>query len=72
MFPVSRGDLSLLSVWKSALELFVHNKSMINSKHEFAIVILKDSAQWVRCGGGKRVGKVSAATEGKRLKFAKG
>ncbi len=37
----------MLSVWKSALELFVHNKNMINKKHEFAIVILKESAQWV-------------------------
>jgi len=51
-----RGELSLLQVWKSALELFVHNKSMINKKHEFAIVILKDSAQWVG-GMGVVVGK---------------
>ena len=47
-FPLlSRGELSLLSVWKTALEMFVHNKTMINSKHEFAIVILRDKAEWV-------------------------
>ena len=45
-----RDELSLLSVWKNALEMFVHNKSMISKKHEFAVVILKDSAQWVSQG----------------------
>ena len=40
---------SLLSLWKNALELFVWNKSLINSKHEFAIVLLEDKeAVWVR------------------------
>ena len=39
---------SLLSLWKNALELFVWNKSLINSKHEFAIVLLEDKeAIWV-------------------------
>ena len=42
-----RGDMSLLTVWKNALELFVQNKSALNSEHEFAIVILKESAHWV-------------------------
>lgn len=41
-----RGDLSLLTVWKSALEMFIHNKNMISKKHEFAIVVLQDNAQW--------------------------
>jgi hypothetical protein len=43
----SRGELSLLNVWKNALEMFIHNKNMINNKHEFAIVILRDTAEWV-------------------------
>jgi len=41
-----RGEVSLLSVWKNALELFVQNKSALNSDHEFAIVILKETAHW--------------------------
>lgn len=39
---------SLLSLWKNALELFVWNKSLINSKHEFAIILLEDKeAVWL-------------------------
>ena len=44
---IYRGEVSLLSVWKNALELFVWNKSALNSDHEFAIVILKETAHWV-------------------------
>ena len=44
---VLRGEVSLLKVWKNALELFVWNKSSMNSNHEFALVILKDKANWV-------------------------
>ena len=43
-----RGDLPLLDVWKNALQLFVWNKHFISKKHEFAIVILNEKAQWVR------------------------
>ena len=42
-----RGDLPLLDVWKNALQLFVWNKHFISKKHEFAIVILNEKAQWV-------------------------
>ena len=42
-----RGELPLLDVWKNALQLFVWNKHLINKKHEFAIVILNEKAQWV-------------------------
>ena len=45
-----RGDVSLLSVWKNALELFVFNKSAMNSSHEFALVVLTDQANWVGYG----------------------
>ena len=43
----TRGELPLLEVWKNALQLFVWNKHLINKKHEFAIVILNEKAQWV-------------------------
>jgi len=46
-FHILRGELSLLTVWKNALCMFIHNKNMISKKHEFAIVILRDSAEWV-------------------------
>ena len=45
--PYPRGELPLLDVWKNALKLFVWNKHFINKKHEFAIVILNEKAQWV-------------------------
>ncbi|XP_065907914.1 BRISC and BRCA1-A complex member 1-like [Dysidea avara] len=39
---------TLLFLWKNALELFVWNKSLINPKHEFAIVLLEDKvAVWL-------------------------
>ena len=47
--PCCRGELPLLDVWKNALKLFVWNKHFINKQHEFAIVILNEKAQWVRC-----------------------
>ena len=43
--------MTLLSVWKNALELFVFNKSAMNSNHEFALVVLTDQANWVRMAG---------------------
>ena len=46
------SDVSILLLWKSALELFVWNKSMLNSEHQFALVVLTDTAHWVSvcCG----------------------
>ena len=44
---IFRGELPLLDVWKNALQLFVWNKHLISKKHEFAIVILNEKAQWV-------------------------
>ncbi len=37
----------MLTVWKNALELFVWNKHLLNKQHEFAVVILRDKAEWV-------------------------
>ena len=51
--PYPRGELPLLDVWKNALKLFVWNKHFINKKHEFAIVILNEKAQWVSKWFGK-------------------
>ena len=42
-----RGDLNLLSVWKSALTLYIWNKHLLNSEHQFAVVIVGEKAQWV-------------------------
>lgn len=36
----------MLQVWKNALELFVWNKHLINKEHEFAVVIMRDKAEW--------------------------
>ena len=44
---ICRGDVSLLSVWKSGLEMFVHNKSKLNPSHEYSLVVLTDQANWV-------------------------
>ncbi len=38
----------MLTVWKNALELFVWNKHLMSKDHEFAVVILRDKAEWVR------------------------
>ena len=38
----------MLTVWKNALELFVWNKHHLSKDHEFAVVILRDKAEWVR------------------------
>ena len=46
--PPCRGEVSMLQVWKNALELFVWNKHLINNEHEFAIVIMREKAEWVR------------------------
>ena len=64
-----RGELPLLDVWKNALQLFVWNKHFINKKHEFAIVILNEKAQWV--SGVSRYGVVTSRVgEGKKLVLA--
>lgn len=36
-----------LDIVKKALKLFVHNKSCIDSRHEYALVLLVDKALWV-------------------------
>ncbi|XP_064402485.1 BRISC and BRCA1-A complex member 1-like [Halichondria panicea] len=41
-----RGGVSMLTVWKNALELFVWNKHHLSKDHEFAVVILRDKAEW--------------------------
>ena len=42
-----RGDVPLLTCLKNALQLFVYNKSVMNSDHEFALVVLTHEANWV-------------------------
>jgi hypothetical protein len=43
-----KGDVDLLTIWKSALNQFVFNKSEVGSNHEFALVVLTDKANWVK------------------------
>jgi hypothetical protein len=37
-----------LKLVKRALGFFLHSKSRINKSHEYALVILHNSAKWVR------------------------
>ena len=39
--------MPLLTCLKNALRLFVHNKSVMNGDHEFALVVLTQEANWV-------------------------
>jgi hypothetical protein len=38
--------VSLLTCLKNALRLFVYNKTLMNSEHEFALVVLTSEANW--------------------------
>ncbi|CAI8037275.1 BRISC and BRCA1-A complex member 1 [Geodia barretti] len=43
----SKGtSVSLLTCLKNALRLFVYNKTLMNSEHEFALVVLTSEANW--------------------------
>ncbi|KFM64062.1 BRISC and BRCA1-A complex member 1, partial [Stegodyphus mimosarum] len=49
--PFKLGDgsqYSPLSMVKRTIELFVENKHFINRKHEYALMVLYESATWVR------------------------
>lgn len=49
--PFRKNDGSqhpALSMVKRTIELFVHNKNFIDKKHEFSLMVLYQSATWVR------------------------